>query len=599
MKKFITAFSIFVACAANAATLDITGLNQQDGTGANKPVVITGVADGEVLFTTGTAGSINSRKIITTDINDSTAIGRSLLTAADQSAVQAIVGAVSPTVPSQRVAYGNTDNTITSEAGFTYDPTLNRLASVSSSFGDVIIGNTISLTKSGASTLIINDTGTSEALTLELGLTLANTVLVGTSTGINKVDFGTSGINVVVPADPYDSSWDGNFSAASKEDIYNQIEAMILSGGSALTNQYIGYGSATNTLTGEAAFSYNATTNTVTAGNVSADTFTAGTSVTSDTIFLKDVEGSGAQEIEFYAGADVTAPRRFGFITPDADAEVTFLSSLTVAGINVPNSWTDGIKQTFNPNATTAGINVGSLAGDPSAPANGDVWYDSTANELTARINGANVPLGAGGGGTLTATYVGYGDGSNALTGENVFNYNATTNTLTVPNVDTSSGTATVGPLKTSDGKHLLNDLSIYVSVASGGDTAYPLTGTSAALNTGAEDPVLVIDSPGTYLINVRMQVDYANATIVNETATLKLSRTNNTPGDISNATTTIDLPASSTLTHTYGYVTLPPVIYTTLNSDDSLTIFGAISGVPSNGNINISEASIVAVRIR
>jgi hypothetical protein len=65
-------------------------------------------------------------------------------------------------------------------------------------------------------------------------------------------------------------------------------------------------------------------------------------------------------------------------------------------------TWTAGVKQTFAPDATTAGINVGSVAGDPSVPANGDLWYDSTANELTARINGANVALGSGGGGGIT-----------------------------------------------------------------------------------------------------------------------------------------------------------------------------------------------------
>ena len=75
-------------------------------------------------------------------------------------------------------------------------------------------------------------------------------------------------------------------------------------------------------------------------------------------------------------------------------------TALTVAGVNVANSWSAGVKQTFAPNGTTAGINVGSVAGDPSAPANGDLWYDSTANELTARINGANVALGSGGGGS-------------------------------------------------------------------------------------------------------------------------------------------------------------------------------------------------------
>ena len=61
----------------------------------------------------------------------------------------------------------------------------------------------------------------------------------------------------------------------------------------------------------------------------------------------------------------------------------------------------DNIRQTFNPGADAAGLNVGSHAGDPGTPSNGDVWYDSTANELTARINGANVALGAGGGTTI------------------------------------------------------------------------------------------------------------------------------------------------------------------------------------------------------
>ena len=59
----------------------------------------------------------------------------------------------------------------------------------------------------------------------------------------------------------------------------------------------------------------------------------------------------------------------------------------------------DGVKITFNPSSTTAGINVGAQAGNPSSLANGDLWYDSTANALKARINGATVSLGAGGGG--------------------------------------------------------------------------------------------------------------------------------------------------------------------------------------------------------
>jgi hypothetical protein len=74
----------------------------------------------------------------------------------------------------------------------------------------------------------------------------------------------------------------------------------------------------------------------------------------------------------------------------------------TVALATAINAWGSGIKQTFAPSATTAGLNVGSIANDVSAPANGDLWYDSTGNLLRARINGATVSLGAGGGGGVT-----------------------------------------------------------------------------------------------------------------------------------------------------------------------------------------------------
>jgi hypothetical protein len=79
-------------------------------------------------------------------------------------------------------------------------------------------------------------------------------------------------------------------------------------------------------------------------------------------------------------------------------------TSLTFTGAMV---LPDGVRQTFNPNATTPGLNVGAQAGDPSTPTNGDLWYDSTGNLLRARINGATVSLGAGGGGTSADSLVG------------------------------------------------------------------------------------------------------------------------------------------------------------------------------------------------
>jgi len=78
----------------------------------------------------------------------------------------------------------------------------------------------------------------------------------------------------------------------------------------------------------------------------------------------------------------------------------------------------DGIRQTFNPNATNAGLNVGAHAGNPSAPTDGDLWYNSSGTVLNARINGVTVSLGAAsGGGNRTMGITVDGAGSAITTG--------------------------------------------------------------------------------------------------------------------------------------------------------------------------------------
>ena len=71
-------------------------------------------------------------------------------------------------------------------------------------------------------------------------------------------------------------------------------------------------------------------------------------------------------------------------------------------------AFADGVRQTFNPNGTTAGLNLGSHTADPSSGSNGDVYYNSTSNKLRGYENGAwaNV-ITVGGGGNAYATVVG------------------------------------------------------------------------------------------------------------------------------------------------------------------------------------------------
>ncbi len=84
-------------------------------------------------------------------------------------------------------------------------------------------------------------------------------------------------------------------------------------------------------------------------------------------------------------------------------SSIAFGAGGTVAYIGASNSWSDGVKQTFNPNDTNAGINVGSNNAEPSSPINGDIFYDGDDNQLKSYINGAWVALGAAGSGANAA----------------------------------------------------------------------------------------------------------------------------------------------------------------------------------------------------
>jgi hypothetical protein len=103
-----------------------------------------------------------------------------------------------------------------------------------------------------------------------------------------------------------------------------------------------------------------------------------------------------ADKIEATGQSDFTGIRYFA----DYSANYTDRSLVDRGYIlGSAKTYVAGSKQSFTPNATNAGINVGSITGDPSSPANGDIYYNSTANELRARINSAWVALGSGGGG--------------------------------------------------------------------------------------------------------------------------------------------------------------------------------------------------------
>ena len=64
-----------------------------------------------------------------------------------------------------------------------------------------------------------------------------------------------------------------------------------------------------------------------------------------------------------------------------AQSDITNLSTdlADKASKSAANTFTAGMKQTMTQDATTAGMNLGAVSADPSAPANGDLWYNAAS----------------------------------------------------------------------------------------------------------------------------------------------------------------------------------------------------------------------------
>lgn len=189
--------------------------------------------------------------------------------------------------------------------------------------------------------------------------------------------------------------------------------------------------------------------------------------------------------------------------------------------------------------------------------------------------------------------YDGDGNAYTRIAAAPVISTNAVINLPIEPNVGALAGTAlTLGTNLVTE--FVGAPLSVYAA-----GTAYSLTATSAALDFGTTDPVLPISHAGTYLIIGRTVVRYNAATFVaNQTLTLKLRRTNNTAADVSNSTGAYTTDITTTRTANFVQIGFAPVVYTTANADDSLTIFGDISVVPSAGSLDVTAASILAIRL-
>jgi len=207
---------------------------------------------------------------------------------------------------------------------------------------------------------------------------------VGTSNGNLRFRGTTSGyVQFTSPAAPTNQSY--ILPTAYPVDSTNKYLVSDTSGNLSWTSAGSGSGTVSSGSQYQLAYYAGAGTTTTVSGLTS---ITANSALVSNANGLPVASTVSTTQLQYLASATGT---------------VSFGAGGTVAYVGTANSWTSGVKQTFAPSATTAGINVGSLAGQPSSPVNGDLVYNTSASALQAYIAGAWVSLGSGGGGGVTS----------------------------------------------------------------------------------------------------------------------------------------------------------------------------------------------------
>ena len=82
-------------------------------------------------------------------------------------------------------------------------------------------------------------------------------------------------------------------------------------------------------------------------------------------------------------------------------ASTDLTDTADIAYLNTPNSYIAGNRQDFlGLLAGTSGLNVGGIAGNPTTQVDGDIWLNTSTNQIFGRINGVDTDLGESGSGT-------------------------------------------------------------------------------------------------------------------------------------------------------------------------------------------------------
>lgn len=519
---------------------------------------------------------------------------------------------------------------------------------------DTVVVETVTL--NGTTAVSTTKTNWGVVLALKKSAATAGTVTVREASGNATISAGLTasvlsvGVNTVASSDQ--AAWDRAVAIVCSGSGTKQIglkgtdstdttiyDSQALTGTTAVTSNS-SFRTVTEIYTGDLESNRTATVTpnnawAFTGGNVTT-TFDDGITILGD----GNVANLTARESKFTL-AEVSANDSQSTTT---DAGAAFTNQPANDGVEVGSDNAADTTQTFTVIGTTTGtdtvvVETGTLTGTTFVSTTKTDWGVILAVKLSAAAAGTVTFREASGNQTIIALSAATTDaGVKTVTNGNMYNRTvnlvasgATTKQVGLKGTDINgdtiydsqalSGTTTVvsnstfrtiseiytGDVESSrtatasaDNDLRMNGAKVgYNTTAYGVGSAYSLTDSAAAIDLGTTDPAIVLAKAGTYLIMAQVNLQYNGATVAAETATVKVRRTNNTAADLS-AVVVIDLPASTTLTHMYGTVTIPPFFYTTSATDDAVTIFGNVSAALSAGTIDATAigTSIVALRV-
>lgn len=429
--------------------------------------------------------------------------------------------------------------------------------------------------------------------------TTANTIAVTSTTGVTKVDFGTIGLRNTSSLNSA-----GNLSVGTSG---TPASPLSVAGGVSIGTGYaVAHGAPLQGMAVQ--------------GNVGIGTWLAphtlevvgtakATAFIGDGSLLTNVPTGSQYWVTGNVGINTTSNVGIGSINPGKQLDVTGTVRATAfvgdGSLLTGVSSISGLTTNYIPKASsstaigngsmidTGNIGVGTaipegrliVYGNGTSTLPTQTWKNSSGTQLmTIRDNG-NIGIGTGTPGALLSL----ANGLATIDSTGIITSNASGGIIASGGINVPAGQE-----YQSAGNRVNYNLTVYAS-----GTAYSMTASDAAIDFGTTDPSLTLDKAGTYLLIGRAFLKYNAATYAgSQTATVKLRRTNNTAADVTSATTTVTLRIITTITDSVGVISIPAVIYTTSNSDDVISAYGSLSATPSAGSVDVSEASIVAIRL-